>query len=422
MNGITRSGLALVLGLLITQAAASYFVYQSNLDLLEKTIHLEAAGYLVVPNHLVAASLSRYQPALYGGLFFTFSLGGAVTVLIIGLARLWAVWGRRSRALVKGFLAIWALAAAWSIYSQAGFLVTALVLAVPLPVFWVASGPSPRRAAAPAWTLGSAFLGPLVILGLVWGLLAGPGLFLNIRDYVLWPSSWGRAISDFYYRYTLFPADAFKSLEQKIQRTCRLEGAVNPATAQRLTRSLLDQDYLPLGSGALVDLVVRVQGDVLSLEHRGREVFTVTVRDFLVNPKRELSSFSVMTDQNHLLRRLTGYSLLAGIFPALYLLSFTLLYLVFRPFLPVTGSALAAGLLCLALGLFPAWQIFRADQARSTNPAELLRSESWQNPCGRPARGGRPKSGSVPAGGLSTFPDRSPPGRKVLDRPGPGPQ
>ena len=377
MSGIMRSGLAVVLGLLITQAAASYFVYQSNLDLLEKTLHLEAAGYLVVPNRLVAAGLSDFKNALYGGLFFTFSLGGAFSVFTMGLARLWATFGRRSRYLARGLLAIWALLAVWAIYCRTGFLVSALVLAVPLPVFLVAAGRS-SSAAATGRILGPAFLVPLVILGLVWGLVAGPGLFLNIRDYVLWSNPWGEALSNFYYRYTLFPADAFKSLEQKIQRTCRVEGVHNPETAARLSQVLLERDYLPLDQGASVDLLVRVRGDVLSLNHGDQEVFTVTVREFLAGSKVELDTFSLLTDQNRLLRRLTGYSLLAGLFPAAYVLAFTLLYLLLRVFQPVNGSGVVAGLLCLALGLYPAWLVFQAGLAKNSDPAQLLQADSWQ--------------------------------------------
>jgi hypothetical protein len=378
MSGITRSGLAVVLGLLITQAAASYFVYQSNLDLLEKSINLEEAGYLVVPNRLVAVVLSDYKTALYGGLFFTFSLGGACSVLTVGLARFWATWGGRSRLLARGLLAVWVLAVGWAIYRQAGFLILTLVLTVPLPVFFVSSGGPATGTRAPARGLGPAFLIPLVVLGLVWGLLAGPGFFLDIRDYVLWSNPWGERLSDFYYRYTLFPAEAFKSLEQKIQRTCRVEGALNPVTAAELTNKLLERDYLPLKPEAPVDLLIRVRGDVLSLEHLGREVYTVTVRDFLTGSQAELTSFSLMTDQNRLLRRLTGYSLLGGFFPAAYLVSFTLIYLLLRLLLPVTSSGVVTGLLCLALGLWPAWPIYEAAQDKHSDPAKLLRAESWR--------------------------------------------
>jgi hypothetical protein len=65
-------------------------VYLSNLGVHDKTQSLKDAGYLIVPNSHVLSSLLELKPAVFGGLFFTLSIGVFLT-----LVSLFAAWLRR---------------------------------------------------------------------------------------------------------------------------------------------------------------------------------------------------------------------------------------------------------------------------------------------------------------------------------------
>ena len=54
-----------------------------------------------------------------------------------------------------------------------------------------------------------------------------------------------RDVSSFYYRYTLYPAEVFKSLDQRLIRTMAWPGAdADPHPGLR--RELIRNDYLPV--------------------------------------------------------------------------------------------------------------------------------------------------------------------------------
>ena len=79
--------LVLVAGLGLTQIIATIHVYLSNLELSGTLAEINTAGYLAVPNESVAAGLQNMEPAFWGGLFFTFTVGAG-----IGLGAMTAAW------------------------------------------------------------------------------------------------------------------------------------------------------------------------------------------------------------------------------------------------------------------------------------------------------------------------------------------
>ncbi len=61
---------------------------------------------------------------------------------------------------------------------------------------------------------------PIPLLALLWFTQFDSAMFLDLRDNLLLSNLLGRKFSDFYYNYTLYPAEAFKSLDQKMIKTC----------------------------------------------------------------------------------------------------------------------------------------------------------------------------------------------------------
>jgi hypothetical protein len=76
----------LLIGLALAQILASIHVYLSNKDLYDSMMAIKDAGYLPIPNPHVMGKLHKAGPAFFGGLFFTFSIGAAISLLSLALA------------------------------------------------------------------------------------------------------------------------------------------------------------------------------------------------------------------------------------------------------------------------------------------------------------------------------------------------
>jgi len=89
-----------LLGLSIAQVLSTVQVHVSNRDFLAFLTSIQEAGYLAVPNENVFSTLGDFGPAFRGGLFFTFTVGAALTLLSSGLAWAWERWFSRSRVVL----------------------------------------------------------------------------------------------------------------------------------------------------------------------------------------------------------------------------------------------------------------------------------------------------------------------------------
>jgi len=371
---------ALLLGLLTAQLLATVLVHESNLELYEKISVIEAAGYLAVPNQEIKPHLLAWRPAFYGGLFFTFSLGTGLS--LAALAGAW-VWVRPAggRPAVLIFLALVWLGGLAAV-NRAGFdfMASAFLTAVPPVVFFFSSRSKSDRTETGGRPGIWAFILPLILAALVWGFRADRDIFLDIRDFLLMANRPGQKVNDFYYRYTLYPAEAFKSLAQKTLRTGRIEVPSDPLLAAKLEKILPAFDYLPLPGPGPADLQIKAkQGDLVLLRGRS-EVLRLNPAEFLADPGRSLVKFSSLTDRSSPLRRATFYSLVAGLPLTLYLCLFSMAVWLGRRRLKPGPASVMAGLVCLAVSLSALAPIHSAKSGASDqqSPAELLSSPDWK--------------------------------------------
>ena len=82
----------LLIGLGIAQVIAFFQVYQSNIELHRTVSTLYDAGYLTVPNQVIANRLQDFWPAFWGGLFFTCSSGAGFSLGAMAAGWLWSVF------------------------------------------------------------------------------------------------------------------------------------------------------------------------------------------------------------------------------------------------------------------------------------------------------------------------------------------
>ena len=368
----------LFFGLVLAQIMATIQVYLSNIELHRSVSALYDAGYLTVPNVVVMGRLHNFWPAFGGGLFFTCSIGAGIC--LGGMAAGW-IWSRlfaRNKFVLFIFLAIWGgLLLISNIHGYALFPTLYFLLIAPalflLTAKWVTHSAiqSTRR-------LRWLHLLPIPLLALLWFTQFDTELFVDLRDNLLLSNYAGKKFSQFYYDYTLYPAEAFKSLDQKLIRTCRLENISNPGLKLKLANRLLATDYLPLPGTSIVDLKIVQKGDNLIFNGDDRKVLQINVNQFLEQPQKALQKYSEESDRHGAFRQFTYLSLLIGFPVLIYAILHFVLYCLTALFLSRKSSAITASILCLMIGLLTLiyFQANRSRHIQIKNIPDALESKS----------------------------------------------
>ncbi|MBW1989854.1 MAG: hypothetical protein JRI97_09955, partial [Deltaproteobacteria bacterium] len=246
---------AVAAGMAACQVVAFAWVRASNLALLRRMEALSDAGYLTVPGPSVFPRLKGLSTPFFGGLFYTLSAGAGLGFLF-ALAG-WACKKARLSFRASTLAAAPMLALVLAVVDSRGFSVPGTIMAlasagVSFLVAYRLARPGAWRATARQAGL---FFLPLAVLAGAWGLHFSQTLFLNLRDGLLLSHPAGRAVNEFYYDYTMFPAETFKSFQQKLLHPTRAEGFGEGVPAA-LANGLAFRDCLPVGEGAPADLVL----------------------------------------------------------------------------------------------------------------------------------------------------------------------
>ena len=343
--------LCLLSGLLAAQIIATAQVYFSNADLHDGLKLISSAGYLTIPNQHIMNRLQEFGPAFYGGLFFTLSLGASLSMLALGTSWIWI----RIFSAKKWFLSV--LLIPWALFllliNLHGFspFSSAYILLVPIIVFRTARKLMPAAPPRRRWAFKVIHPLLIILLTLLWALQTEGNLFMSLRDNLLLTSTPGEKLNDFYYRYTFYPAEVFKTLNQKTLKTCLIIWPGNTDLKEKFKKNFLENDYLPEENAPQVDLTLLKEGDEILLQQHGKTVVKTTIPDFLAMGSIRLKEFSRKTDRYGSFRKCVFLSLLTGL-PAMgYLFLFLLARSFSGIFLKPETSALTASCICFGMGL-----------------------------------------------------------------------
>ena len=377
---LLHPALPLLLGLITTQVIATIQIYLSNLNLYTNLIIIEQSGYLAVPNQNVMPGLKKLAPALCGGLFFTLSIGAGLTLLTAAAAWVWVRLFLRNRHVLALLALVWvALVLLINIY---GINVwgTLYFFLIPLIVFktTIRLLPQPRQNHNSLKVL--AHILPVILLAILWATQYDRFLFIDLRDHLLFSNPVGKKVSDFYYKYSPYATEAFKSVNQKTLKTCRLLQIPDPMIARSLESALLALDYLPVDTEAPVDLEIIQEDNQLLMKHDGRLIVKTTAGDLLRNSKQILNQYSLDTDRFAVFRQFTFFAILFGYPLTLYILMHALLWAIIRNFTDRKKAAAMASLICLFVSLliFMAFTFSRSTAIDQNKLADTLNSDSWQ--------------------------------------------
>ena len=372
---------AVLAGLAAAQIIATLQVYLSNSALYRTLAVIKEAGYLIVPNQQIMVRLHELAPAVYGGLFFTLSAGAGISLLSFAAAWIWdRILSRRKIFLIPPLL-LWTGFMAAANWNGISAMITAYLAVIPPLVFWLTLRWMPQqREGTPPWNSALIHLMTIALLASLWAPQMNGDLFLDLRDRLLLSNSLGTQINNFYYRYTLYPAEVFKSLDQKLLKTVSLHEIEKKPLKKLLTEKLLSHDYLPIGGKGEIDLKIGESGRDLTFQNRGRVILKTTPNDFLSSPAHILKQFSSKTDRNFLFRRLSYYGLLIGLPVTLYLFLYTILLFPLTRCVGLRIASVTAASLCFLAGvllLAPLW-LGNGGSIDKKHLDRVLTSGGWQ--------------------------------------------
>jgi hypothetical protein len=377
---VSHPAVILALGLLIAQIIATIQVYLSNFNLYHTLLLINSYGYLAIPNGRAMSGLQDFAPAFLGGLFFSFTIGAGITLGSMAASWLWVRVFLRKRPAFHIFQLFW-LGLLVLVNSRGFSLMSTLYfLLIPPVVFTLTAKGEANLDIQSDLKRILVHLIPLPLLALLWFTQLDNDMFLDLRDNLLLSNLFGRKFTNFYYTYTLYPAEAFKALDQKIIKTSGFKEINNRAIKLKLGRKLIDNDYLPLNDTAAADMVVYQRDGRIELEADGRRILQTSINHFLFDTGSILKKFSEKVDRHAVFRQLTFISILIG-FPVLI---YTFLHAAFYyPGYFIMGrkaASLTASIICLLLGIIVLvyFQSNRSSSIRIENVAEALRSDRWQ--------------------------------------------
>ena len=378
MKKAFQTAAVLCLGLFVAQVIATLQVYFSNADLHRTLLMLKEAGYLIVPNQQILPRLLSLKSAFCGGLFFTLSIGVLLTFLSWSAAWAWNRLFRGNRLFLYFCVLAW-LTSLVLINGQ-GFclLITLYFLFIPAAVFAAAAKLPAQGKSTPAGR-ELLLLVPLLLLALLWATQANNQFFLNLRDKLLLSNSVGTKINDFYYDYAYYPAEAFKSLDQKLLKSCSIGTIQRKPVEQAIERTLLAYDYLPVNEARHpADLVVREDNGLLFFQHSGKTILQTNLQEFMASHGKLLAEFSRKTDTCSPFRSFTLLSLLVTLPLVLYSVCFSLFFFISSFLLSARTSAWMASILCLLLGISLFFYVQREVKEELIDPARALASDQWE--------------------------------------------
>ncbi|MFZ2633719.1 MAG: hypothetical protein WA081_13175 [Desulfosalsimonadaceae bacterium] len=374
---------ALMAGMIAAQFLFTFFIYFSDSYLYNNLTAMKQAGYyLLVPNELVMPTLQQWTPAFCGGLFFTLTVGAGLSLAGWFAVFLWRVFPKHRRITCGVFLAFGGYVLFRLNDHGLNPLVTVICLIIPVVAGLTAIKCCAKLPAIVSGDFRMALLHVAVIavIAMVWIPKVNADVFTTIRDHLLLTNSFGQKVNDFYYKYTLYPAEAFKSLDQKMLKTVDIS-IQDKALNQRLLGRLLHEDYVPVVPTHPADLTVTRQDNRLIFQNNGRTVHTSSVPEFFSAPSDHLMEISKKNDQQHFFRKMTFISLIAASPLLCYILLYAVLTILLVPIPSVGVRSVCAAFVCLMAGGMAALPVYN-DTASAIAPSETRRylgSDQWQD-------------------------------------------
>ncbi|RJP86055.1 MAG: HEAT repeat domain-containing protein [Desulfobacteraceae bacterium] len=366
--------------MIAAQLFFTFFVKASNTYLYNNLIAMQQAGYhLLVPNTLVMPTLQEWAPAVYGGLFFTLTVGAGLSLMGWFGVYLWRIFPRL-RWIIAGSLLLFSGYVLINLNSPGVNLpITFICMLIPAISGFVALQFYAGLCISGNFRIPVVHMAVIVMIGMIWMPKVNADVFTTIRDSLLLTNPTGQKINDFYYKYTLYPAEAFKSLDQKQLKTVNIKIPDN-GLSQRIESRLLKEDYFPVAATHPADIVVIQENNRILFQNNGRTVHISTISEFFASPSDHLTTVSQKSDYYHFFRKMTFIGLIAASPLICYMILHTVLTILLFPIPSVvmrSGCAATACLLATGIAALPLY--IDASPPAPSEISRYLESDRWQD-------------------------------------------
>ncbi len=182
-------------------------------------------------------------------------------------------------------------------------------------------------------------------------------MFTDIRDHLLLGNRAGQSITDAYYAYTLFPAEAFKSLESETNpHLCARQPRWTVPTGTGSNGPSAPMTTCPSRPAIRPTLTIGQDTDKthFSLENDQQLVLRVSAAELFGSPDKVLTAYSNQLDRNRMFRTLTLACLLLGFPLVLFTFLFSVLGMLPNLFITVAVSDMVTAIVCIVVGGHPA--------------------------------------------------------------------
>ena len=340
----------ILIGLIVAQVLSTLHVYVSNIAFYHLIQGVLNAGYLAVPNAITLPITRTFAAAFAGGLFFTLTIGCFISLVSFFYVWIWYRFSAKKGWMLLPGLFVMAIVV-WLVNMKNILpMASTYFIVIPVAVGLAASKWLPTEKSGLSIKNAGFYVFPFILIVIVGFMKLDSKVFIDFRDNILLANPVGKTVNDFYYKYTLFPAEIFKPFEKKLIKTSYLENIENDRGRFRLEKILLQYDYLPQ-SAPPSDMVLTLSGNVLIMRDKTKAIVSVDQKEFFKAPYTYLKAFSDETDAYPFFRKITFVSLLVGLPICVYILVFGIMQFGFLLFTSMRTASLLASMACLLLGL-----------------------------------------------------------------------
>ncbi|MCU0600137.1 MAG: HEAT repeat domain-containing protein [Desulfobacterales bacterium] len=368
----------LTIGLTASQVVFSFVVYASNKSLYATLLSIKDAGYLIVPNPHIMDTLLEPAPAFYGGMFFSLTAGLGVTWMTLVLILIWILFPSRKKLLIP-ICVLWGAVILLTNINGINVPASSAMIIIPAVVAYAGLAVFNQKDARLYLKIILTHVIVVFLVFLTWIPHLNSDTFISIRDYLLLGNSLGTKVNDFYYRYTMYPVEVFKPVDQKVLKTSVLK--INDDQLREIVKNKLrGLDYLAIEEDLPSDVTVIQENQRLVFLRGQKKIIASTPGAFLSDPDSIMTDFSDRCDINKFFRKTTFMSLLLGLPITIYVLIHSALMLLLF-FIPSTKwrfiGASALSLVIGASAFFPLYNSFSTPLPK-TEIIEHLGEEDWQ--------------------------------------------
>ncbi len=373
----------LVFGLGLSQLLSTLHLFYSNQILYQKILSISKAGYLAIPNDLVLGSLLSIKTAFLGGIFSTLTIGGGLTIFSLTAARLWVGRFSKRLSILAQFLVIWIVALIAINIDGFNLWASFYIFILPPVIFFVATIGSSSKTTEPTkiLTKNRIIHGLLLTLPtILWLSLLGNQTFLDIRDTLMFSNPIGNHLNDFYYGYTLYPAEVIKPFNLKTLKTCNIQEVSDHPEIRSIKQALLANDIIPLNETPYYDLEIIRKKNHLVFMHQKNKILENKTDTFLANPEKMLHEFSGKIDKHQIFRYFIFFSLILTSPILFYLILYRIFFWLTGIFLSKRHVEFVTPICCVIIIVALLMPIYRFQRINNKNKTikHRLASDQWQ--------------------------------------------